>query len=266
MKKTISILGYVIPALLILFFAFGFLLAPHDPYHVDMSIRFQPPGSGYPLGTDNMGRCVLSRLLYGGRTTLAIILGGSLLVAFFGCIAGLLLGGTTGQKTVWLESLFNAVTAIPPIAYLIIFISAWGNGVRTMLSAVTVSLLLRLLKLVKSRTETELAKAYIMCALASGADHYRILFFHIFPNLIRDVMNFICMSAADMVLSIVGFSFIGLGLGDNVIDWGTMVSETHHYIIAYPGLTMYPVAFIFLCTLSLYLLGHQISLGGNPYA
>ena len=256
----------ILPTATLAVLAFGFLLAPNDPEFVDMSIRFLPPCAAYPLGTDHMGRCVLSRLLYGGRTTLGIVLAGSLLVTGLGTAAGLLLGGSRRGQGVVLESVIAAVTAIPPIAYLIIFIAAWGNSVFTMLVAITVSLMLRLLKLVKTRTEVEMERAYVLCAIASGATRGHILFVHVLPNLIWDVVHFVCMSCADMVLSIVGFSFIGLGLGDNVIDWGTMVAETHQYIIAHPALSWYPITAILLCAVSFHFLGRWVERRADPDA
>lgn len=254
----ISKLQLILPLLIIFICAFGFLFAPNDPDLVDMTIKFLPPCMEYPLGTDNLGRCVFSRLLYGGQTTLGIVLVGSVTVSGLGTLAGLLMGGGKHGKNVVLEGVLNAVTAIPPIAYLIIFIAAWGNSVFTMLVAVGASLILKMIKLVQTRTEIEQSKAYVMCAVASGAKQSRILFAHILPNLIWDVLHFICLSCADMVLSIVSFSFIGLGMGDNVIDWGGMVSETHHYLLSHPGLTLYPVAMIVLCTMAFHLLGRWI--------
>lgn len=264
--KIIKIISAALPLLFILLCAFGYHFAPNDPSYVDMSIRFHSSSSQYLLGTDNMGRCVLSRLLYGGKTTLGIVLVGSIGVSLLGIIFGLFMGGSRLGRSIGVESFLNAVTAIPPIAYLIIFIAAWGNGVRTMLVAITASLFLRLIKLVRTRTEVELTRAYIMCAISAGASHVRILFVHILPNLMWDVVHFICLSCADLVLSIVGFSFIGLGLGDNVVDWGTMVSESHHYIIAHPSLTLFPVLFIILCTLSFNLLGRLVEKRRSQYA
>ena len=145
-----------------------------------------------------------------------------------------------------------------PVAYLIIFIAAWGNSVFTMVVAVSASLMLRVIKLVQTRTGIEQGKAYVMCAVASGARPRRILFVHILPNLVWDVLHFICLSCADMTLSIVSFSFIGLGMGDNVVDWGSMVSETHHYLLSYPGLTLYPVLMIVVCTMAFHTLGRWI--------
>lgn len=247
-----------LPALALCFFAFGFLFAPNDPDYVDMTLRFLPPCRQYPLGTDNLGRCVFSRILYGGKTTLGIILLGSVIVIFSGLVLGLPLGSSRGKIKLFLESLLNAVTAIPPIAYLIIFISVMGNGVRTMLIAVVLSILLRMVKLVKTRTEVELGKAYVLSAITSGAGRFHILFKDILPNVLWDVMHFILLSAADMVITIVSFSFIGLGMGDNIIDWGVMIADLHHYIISHPGLTLYPVIAIVLSALSFNILGRAV--------
>ena len=222
----------VLPLLVLCVCAFGFVFAPNDPELVDLTKKFLAPCPEFPLGADNLGRCVLSRLLYGGRTTLGIVLVGSVTVSVFGTLIGLLMGSGKNGKNLILEGVLNAVTAIPPIAYLIIFIAAWGNSVFTMVVAVSASLMLRVIKLVQTRTEIEQGKAYVMCAVASGAKPSRILFVHILPNLIWDVLHFICLSCADMTLSIVSFSFIGLGMGDNVVDWGSMVSETHHYLLS----------------------------------
>ena len=250
--------GLILPLLVLCVCAFGFLLAPNDPDLVDLTKKFLSPCSEFPLGTDNLGRCVLSRLLYGGRTTLGIVLVGSVTVSVLGTLAGLLMGGGKNGKNLILEGVLNAVTAIPPIAYLIIFIAAWGNSVFTMVVAVSASLMMRVIKLVQTRTGIEHGKAYVMCAVASGARPRRILFVHILPNLVWDVLHFICLSCADMTLSIVSFSFIGLGMGDNVVDWGSMVSETHHYLLSYPGLTLYPVLMIVVCTMAFHTLGRWI--------
>lgn len=126
------------------------------------------------------------------------------------------------------------------------------------------TLFLRLIKLVNTRADIELQKAYAMCAVTSGARRMQLLFRHILPNLLDDVVRFVCLSASDMVLAIAGFSFIGLGLGDDVIDWGSMVSESHHLMLSHPGLTLFPVLFIFLAALSLHILGRSVG-KGNIY-
>ena len=259
MRNPAAVIGGVILIIILLAcFTANWIVPEEMVTAYDTQARLQPPSAEHPFGTDNLGRCVLSRLLYGGRTTLGIVLVGSVTVSVLGTLAGLLMGGGKNGKNLILEGVLNAVTAIPPIAYLIIFIAAWGNSVFTMVVAVSASLLLRVIKLVQTRTEIEQGKAYVMCAVASGARPRRILFVHILPNLVWDVLHFICLSCADMTLSIVSFSFIGLGMGDNVVDWGSMVSETHHYLLSYPGLTLYPVLMIVVCTMAFHTLGRWI--------
>lgn len=134
------------------------------------------------------------------------------------------------RRNILAESILNAVTAIPPVAYLIIFIGIWGNSIPTMLVALTASLVLRMIKLVKTLIEGEYDKAYIMCAIACGASKMRIMLVHILPNIIRDVVQFICLSCAEMIIAISGFSFIGLSLGDDVIDWGICFPMRGHWL------------------------------------
>lgn len=262
MKRLTKISTAFLPILILLFFSFGFLTAPHDPDHVELTQRFLSPCKDYPLGTDNLGRCVFSRILYGGKTTLVIIFSGAVVVVLLGILLGLPMGSSQGKMKLVLDSLLNAITAIPPIAYLIIFISVLGNGLSTMLIAVVLSLLLRMIKLVKTRTEIELSKAYILCAITSGAGRTHILFRDVLPNLWWDVLHYVLLSAADMVIAIVSFSFIGLGMGNNIIDWGVMISEMHHYIIAHPGLTIYPLISIILCAFSFNILGRSVEKRG----
>lgn len=258
MKKMVKILSIAIPIAVILFCFTGFLFAPNNPKLTMVMNKFQPPSINYPFGTDEMGRCVFSRILWGGWITIGIVLIGSVLVAILGSVIGLLLGQSSTAKNVVLDSILNAVTAIPPIAYLIIFIGIWGNSIPTMMVALTASLVLRMIKLVKTKTEIEMGKAYIMCAISCGASRFRILFGHVYPNIFKEIIHFLCLSCAEMIMTISGFSFIGLTLGDNVIDWGTMLSSARNYMGMRPMLLFYPILFIFLSTVSFNILGKKL--------
>lgn len=129
-----------------------------------MLARYATPSAEYPFGTDALGRCILSRILYGGWTTLGIVLGGSLIVFLIGTVIGMVTSRAVMKENALVDGLINAVTAIPPIAYLIVFIGAWGSGAKTTLVALTVSYILRYIKLVRTRTDMEMGKAYVMCA------------------------------------------------------------------------------------------------------
>ncbi|MCT4563647.1 MAG: ABC transporter permease [Maledivibacter sp.] len=250
-------LSYFICIIILAFSALGFLFTPNDPHLVNLSIRLQKNSLQYPLGTDAMGRCVFSRILYGGQTTLGIVFLSSIIIILFGVPIGLLMGSTKRTTGVIGESILNAVTALPPMAYLIVFLGAWGSGVFTTMIAVGLSLFLRVIKLVKAKTEIEYSKAYVMCAVASGASKCRILLVHIFPNVLPEVMGFLSLSCGHMIMMITGFSFMGLGFGDSVIDWGSMILEAQKVSMIRPEMIVYPIIVVFLCTVSFNVLGNE---------
>ena len=221
--------------------------------------RYADPSAEYPFGTDALGRCILSRILYGGWTTLGIVLGGSLIVFLLGTVIGMVTSRAVMKENALIDGLINAVTAIPPIAYLIVFIGAWGSGAKTTLVALTVSYILRYIKLVRTRTDMEMGKDYVMCAIASGASKLRIMLIHIFPNLIAEMIRFLCLSCADMILAITGFSFIGLGLGDNVVDWGSMILDARGALVLHPTMILYPIGAVILSTLCFNVIGRQLT-------
>jgi len=228
-------LKWIIPVLIIIFCFLGFLIAPHDPEAMDIVNKYAPFSAEFPLGTDQFGRCELSRLLYGGYVTLGIVLLGGGIVLVLGTLIGLWLGRANAARSLVFSSL---------------------------LVALTVSLILRMIKLVKTQTEIELDKAYVLCAVSSGASRSRVLFVHILPNIIRPLVHFLCLSCAEMIMNISAFSFIGLTLGDDVIDWGSMLSEGRSMLMTHPSLLFLPILFIFLCTLAFNLLAKQLE-GGD---
>ncbi len=258
-KRAAHNLSIIIPMLMIVLFLIGYLFAPNNPMESNLLARFQKPCTTYPLGTDQLGRCIFSRILYGGWTTLGIVMGGSMIVFLLGTIIGMATSRAVMKGNTLIDGLINAVTAIPPIAYLIVFIGAWGSGAKTTLFALTVSYILRYIKLVRTRTDMEMGKAYVMCAVASGASILRILIIHILPNLIAQMIRFLCLSCADMILAITAFSFIGLGLGDSVVDWGSMILDARGALVLHPGMILYPIGAVILSTLCFNILGRQLT-------
>jgi peptide/nickel transport system permease protein len=258
MTRLKSILSFALPVMILLFLAFGFLAEPNSPAKTNIRAKYAESSAEYPLGTDNLGRCELSRLLEGGKTTLGIVLAGSGIVLVLGIALGLLFTRTGGKSNVLSDSILNAVTAVPPVAYLIILIGIWGNSIPTMIVALTVSLILRMVKLVMTLAEVEYGKAYVKCAVACGAGKPRILIVHILPVILRDIVQFVCLSCSDMILAISGFSFIGLTLGSDVIDWGGMLSDARSVYSLRPALLYDPILLIFISSLCFNFLGSRL--------
>lgn len=264
MRRLKQILSWLLPMAVLAFMALGAFFTPHDPAQTHTKDKYLAPSWTYPLGTDGFGRCEWSRILAGGRTTLGIVLVGSAVVIVLGIVCGMLLARTGRRRNVLAESLLNAVTAIPPVAYLIIFIGIWGNSVPTMLVALVASLVLRMIRLVKSLVEAEYEKAYVLCAICCGASRLRLLTAQILPNILRAVVQYSCLSCAEMIIAISGFSFIGLSLGDDVIDWGVMLSDARAVAGTHPALLLIPMFFIFISALSFNVLGRLLERRGKP--
>lgn len=239
--------------------AFAYLLAPHDPHLINLGQRLLPPSAEYPFGTDSLGRCLLSRVLHGGRTTLGIVLLTWLTTLAAGLPIGIL-AGMWRSRWRWLgDSFLNVLASFPPIVYLIVWIGAWGSGVYTVVVALTAASLVSLIKLVKAKAEIERDKAYVYCAAASGASRLRIMFWHLPPNLIRESVVMLSLISSDIVLMISGFSFIGLGLDQNGIDWGAIMLDGRSVSMLRPDMMLYPLAFIFLCAFSFNVLGEELT-------
>lgn len=262
MRRIFKNMDIIIPVIILVFFAFAYLLAPNNPSRVNMSLKYAAPSRGYPLGCDDLGRCVLSRVLCGGRTTLAIVLLGSAIVLLAATPIGMFMGRNRGGGLIG-NTVLNAVTAIPALAFMIVFVGALGNGVATVMLAVTLSLFMRTIRLAKTETEVELGKAYVDCAIASGASTFNLLFVHILPNILPGVLRYILLACTELIMCIVGFSFIGIGLGDNILDWGGMVSDARAVMLVRPDLIVYPVIAIFLVAISFNVLAQAIEKRGE---
>ncbi len=256
--KIIKHWKIILPIFVIILCFLAFLLAPNDPEKINLLMRLQPPSAEYPFGTDIQGRCLISRILYGARLSTGVVLGSAMLVVLSACPIGLIMG-YSGNKTSWLtESILNSVTALPPIAYLMVFIGAWGNGVFTTFLALTLSIFPRLVKLVKTKTEIERNKAYVLCAIVSGAGKTRQMFRHILPNCAKEITTFMSLMCAEMIMMVTSFSFIGIGLGDNAVDLGGIIQEAYQVVLVRPDIMLFPVVFVVLISLSFNLLGQNV--------
>ena len=135
MKLSKKIISIAIPIIILISLSFGFIFKPNGPHKTHILEKYAAASETYPLGTDALGRCELSRLLEGGKATIGIVVLGAAIVLVLGTALGLLFARTNGRSGVLSDSFLNAITAIPPVAYLIIMIGIWGNSIPTMITA-----------------------------------------------------------------------------------------------------------------------------------
>ncbi|MGH8782438.1 nickel transporter permease [Paraburkholderia sp.] len=255
-RNPLSMFGFAILALLIVVAAIGPLIAPHDPLQQVLSDRLLPPGSpSHWLGTDQLGRDILSRLIYGSRLTLSI----AILVAIVVVPIGLAVGTTAGFFGGWVDTVLMRITdialAFPKIVLALAFAAALGPGVINAVIAISITAWPAYARL--SRAETlRLAHAdFIHVARLQGASRARILLRYIVPLCMSSVIVRATLDMAGIILTVAGLGFLGLGAQPPSPEWGFMVASGRGVLLDAWWASTVPGFAILLVSLAFNLLG-----------
>jgi nickel transport system permease protein len=234
-------------------------LAPNDPIAVNLAHKLQSPSFQYPLGTDHLGRCTLSRILYGSR----ISLGYAGLIFIFSLSIGLLVGIIAGYKGGWVDQLLmrfgDGVMAIPSLLLVLGFVGIWGAGLKQVVLGLILVQWVYYARIIRGMVLSLKEQNYIAAAKISGSSQWTIIKKHIIPNVLPPlaVMGTLEMGWAIMDLS--SMSFLGLGVQPPVPEWGAMIHEGKSYIRTNPALMIYPGLMIMLVVVTFNLLGEALS-------
>ena len=255
-------------------------LLGHDPNAVNLLGRFQPPGPEHPLGTDELGRDLLLRLLYGGRVSLFVGLVGAIAAAVLGTLVGLVAGYIGGRLDALLMRLTDAVIALPLLPLLIVLaaIDFSELGVpRELAQAETASLYRILLivalvgwttvaRLVRGATLSVREHDYVRAAVALGAGPLRIMSRHILPNVVSPIIVATTLSVGNVVLIESVLSFLGLGIQPPLPSWGNMLTGAQELIWQAPALAIWPGMAIFVTVIAFNFLGDGLQDALDPRA
>lgn len=263
-KNKGAIAGAVLVALVILTSFVGPLLAPFDPDLIhDAGLRPDGtpvgPGGAFLLGADNMGRDELSRLLYGGRVSLAVALGAVLIAGLWGFTAGIVSGYFRGAVDTAVVQLVNFVLSLP---FLLVAIAL--NRVIDDPSLFTLCLLLgalswtTLARVTRAKALQVRELAYIEAARALGMSHLRILLRHVVPNVLGPAIIIATTLVAQMIVAESAMSFLGLGVKPPTASWGTMLRDGQEYLGADPRLLMLPGTLVVMTVFGFNLLGEGL--------
>lgn len=252
--------GIVIIGLMLLLVLLAPLLAPVGPLKQDLTDAFAPPGSpGHPLGTDDLGRDVLSRLLYGGRTDLLIAFAAVVCPFLFGTFVGVLASYRGG----WLDSLLvgviDVIIAFPILVLLIALIFVLGPGIGTIIIAVTIVDWVVYARLARTSVRRERAMEYVLAARVGGIPTWRILFRHILPNILSQSIVYAMSDAVMIIIFVTALGFLGLGVPPPDPDWGTMIAQGQPYFNEAWWLTVFPGVAIIITGLGLSLIADGLA-------
>ena len=251
---VILMLVLVIPAI------FADLIAPHDPYQSHLRNRLQPPlfwGGTWEfiLGTDRLGRCILSRIMHGARYALAISMVGIFLGAMVGTVLGLFAGYLRGWTDIIIMRLVDITFALPSVLLALALAAAWGPSFQAVILVVVFVLWASFARQVRAETLSLRERDFVARARVVGCGHTRILFRHILPNVVNTVVVMATLQIGVVVLLEASLSFLGIGIPRPTPAWGLLVADGRQLVVSAWWISFFPGMAILFTVLSINLLG-----------
>jgi len=252
---------FILVFLLVLPGIFAPLLAPHDPIKGSLRTRLKPPvwvqgGSlTNPLGTDKVGRDILSRIIYGARISLTVSLVAIVVSGAIGITLGLIAGYFGGKLDALIMRLVDISLGLPTILLALVFVAVIGPSFGTVIVVTAVLLWARYARQVRGETLSIRERDFIARARVAGASHFRIMFRYIFPNVINSLTVLATLQIGAIILLESALSFLGAGIPRPTPTWGSMIADGRELIVVAWWIAMFPGLAIMLTVLSLNLLG-----------
>lgn len=234
------------------------LIAPYDPNKVSMREMLQTPSAAHWLGTDQLGRDQLSRILHGGSTTLMLAIVAMVGTVSVGVLAGIAAGYLGGKVDLVISQLLNMLLALPSLLLSLAILGVLGPGTSSLMLALIAAGWVGHARIVRAAVLALREQAYIEAATSLGASPTRVVFRHLLPNLVTTVAVLATLDLGVMLLTITSLSFLGLGVQPPTADWGTMLNEARQYFGQYPLLVIAPGLCITAVVLASNFLGDAI--------
>ena len=256
MKSPTGFIGFLILVIVIFLGIFGDLITPHDPMATSLSQKLLPPLSdGHILGTDQLGRDMLSRIISGAKVSLII---GAVTVIFaglIGTIVGIISGYFRGWVDVVIMRIVDVSLSIPFILLVLVISTVLGAGLKNIIISLVLAGWVAYARIVRSEVLALREKDFIMASIATGVPRWEIIFKHIVPNLYTPIIVLSSLQAANYILAEASVSFLGFGIQPPQPAWGNMLSEGKDFIFSAWWLITFPGIAILLTALGINLLG-----------
>jgi ABC-type dipeptide/oligopeptide/nickel transport system permease subunit len=264
MKRWVVVIGLVIIAILILTAIFAPLLAPYDPYQQDMKSALKDPSASHLLGTDEFGRDLLSRIIYGSRISLLVGIVSVSIAGAFGIVIGLLAGYYEGWINIIIMRIVDSLLSLPPLILILAISSLMGGGLLFMLIAIAIGMIPTYARLICGQVISLKESDYIVAAKSIGSSGFRIMFRHLLPNSFPPMLVLATTNLGFAIMMEASLSFLGIGLLPPTAAWGTMVSNSQRFILTHPMLSILPGLCIMMVVLSFNMVGDGIRDAMDP--
>ncbi len=255
LANRLAATGIVIVAILLVVALFAPQLAPFEPDAQNLAERLLPPSALHPFGTDQLGRDILSRVIWGSRITLLIIGLAAITVAPIGLVVGIVAGYRGGLVDRVLMRITDVFMAFPRLVLALALVAALGPGIENAIIAIAATAWPPYARLARAETLTLRRQDFIAAARLQGASHARILFRHIMPLTVSTILARLTLDLAGMILIAAGLGFLGLGAQPPSPEWGAMVASGREFLTQQWWVATMPGAAIFLVSLAFNLIG-----------
>jgi peptide/nickel transport system permease protein len=257
--KPLAAIGVVLVLIFVVFAVFAPYIAPQDPAQIDLPHRLSPPSLLHWCGTDELGRDISSRLIYGARISMLVgtcVVVGSL---FLGLIVGSIAGYYGGRIDRFVNVVvMNAFLSFPGILLAIAFVAFRGPGIFNLVLALSLGGWVGYGRLVRAQVLATREREYVEAARALGASDWRVIVRHILPNIVQPIIVQAAIGMAGAILAEATMSFLGLGVPPPTASWGSMLNDGRAHLFDAPHLVLFPAAAVMLAVLSLNFIGDAL--------
>ncbi|MBR3193445.1 ABC transporter permease subunit [Bosea sp. (in: a-proteobacteria)] len=256
-----AVAGLIVIGLVLFCALFAPLIAPHDPNLTNNAVFLKPPfwqegGSlSYPLGTDAIGRDILSRLLYGARLSLVIGIAVVALAIVVGIVLGLIAGFFKGIADIAIMRLMDILMTMPSLLLAIVIVAILGPGLMNAMLAVAIVVLPHYVRITRAAVIAESSKDYVVAAQVSGAQTTRLMFSEILPNCAAPLIVQATLGVSTAILDAAALGFLGLGAQPPTPEWGTMLADAREFVLRAWWVVTFPGLAILITVLAFNLLG-----------
>lgn len=258
MREKSGVAGFLILAVLALLAVAAPWVAPHDPITVDPRAMLAGPSLAHPLGTDNLGRDMLSRLIWGGRWSLGIALVAGLIIAGIGTTVGVVSGFVGGRLDNILMRMVDVLLAFPSLVLALAIVGTIGPGTVNVMLGMAAVWWADYARVVRAATLRTRADTYVEAAQSCGCPPWRVLIRHVFPNVLPSAIVLTTFGFGGLILALSGLGFLGLGAQPPIPEWGTMLDDGRPFFQRAPQLMLYPGLAIALSALGCNLVGDAL--------
>ena len=257
-KNSQACIGFILILTIFSLGVFAHYIAPNDPLKVKITQKLLSSSLEFPLGTDQLGRCILSRIIYGTRYSLGVSVFVISIVLLISFIVGTISGYYGGIVDRVIISICDIFMAFPPMVLVLALIGFLGPGIINLIFSMVFSLWAGYTKIIRSYVLAQKNKNYVLAAKVFGTPNYKIITRHIIPNVIPAIIVYAAIGTGRSILMISGFSFLGLGVQPPIPEWGSMLSEAKKFFYTNPELLAYSAVMIFITTLAFNIFGDAL--------